>query len=301
MKLMSILIVCFFFSAETVAQPLRRSVYNFEVGDYYAVSHYWHTSSGFTVTHQYDLFEITDKNYNNDSTFVSYTVNRQIYIPPLPGSPNSSLTSDVFSFSHTNLGSLYSVSDSDFPFGILMDTYILNEPDPDSCLVLDTLSSLYECQNISFETFSFGMSATAFPPCFEPITSTYFVREACGGPYGGFAQYGDPSADYGGISLIYFNKAGVGCGSLPPYFVGKEELTNSFLKVSPNPVSDFAQIESDTEILKWDLFSIDGQLLKLPIYNSQSLVIDMRNVPSGSYFIRIATNDSILFKHIEKR
>jgi len=301
MKYLFLLIVCFFYSNENVAQLLRRSVYDFEIGDYYAVSHYWHTSSGFDVTNQYDLFEITNKNYNNDSTSVSYTANRQIYIPPLPGSPNSSLTSDVINFLHVNLGSMYSVLDSDSPFGILLDTYILNEPDPDSCLVLDTLSGLYECQNFSFQTFSFGMSATEFPPCFEPITSNYFVREGCGGPYGGFAQYGDPSADYGGINLIYFNKAGVGCGSLPPYFVGKEELTTTFLEVSPNPVSDFVHVVSDVALLKCDLFSIDGQLIKSEICNAQPLVIDLRHVPTGSYLIRVVTSDNVLYKHLEKQ
>jgi len=145
------------------------------------------------------------------------------------------------------------------------------------------------------------MSATEFPPCFEPITSNYFVREGCGGPYGGFAQYGDPSADYGGINLIYFNKAGVGCGSLPPYFVGKEELTTTFLEVSPNPVSDFVHVVSDVALLKCDLFSIDGQLIKSEICNAQPLVIDLRHVPTGSYLIRVVTSDNVLYKHLEKQ
>jgi hypothetical protein len=301
MKFLCPLIVCFFFSTEIIAQPLRRSVYNFEIGDYYSVSHYWHTSSGFTVTHQYDLFEITEKNYNSDSTFVTYTANRQVYIPPLPGSPDPSLTSDVISFSHTNLGSLYSVFDTDMPFGILLDTHILSGPDPDSCLILDTLSNVYECQNVSLQTYSFGMSATEFPPCFEPITSDYFVREGCGGPYGGFAQYGDPSAEYGGINLIYFNKAGVGCGSLPSYFVGQEELTKVSIEVFPNPIIDFLELVSYTDIVTCDVFSIDGQQTKAPIVNTKPLVIDMRHVPPGSYIVRLVTSDNILYKRIEKQ
>ena len=51
------------------SQLLRQSIYNFEPGDVYCVENYWHAGSS-TTTVRYDLYQITSKAYNSDSSAV---------------------------------------------------------------------------------------------------------------------------------------------------------------------------------------------------------------------------------------
>jgi hypothetical protein len=266
------------------AQLLRKDIYDFAPGDYYCVAHYWHTSGGWNVTTRYDLFEITARTYNSDSSLVSYTANRQSYFPQLSPNTSASYSSGTASFAYGNLLSDYAYTDSDFPFGIYVDVRMLEEPDPDSCLINVTEETLHECGTFSLERFAFGMNPTDFPPCFEPVTSSYYVQEGCGGPYGGWAQYGDPSAEWGGIGLIYFNKSGEECGSLPGFSIGLAEEGAAPVGLFPNPASDELNIAGldGSEVHSVCIYDLNGRLVRTqPGANSFSVL----GLSGGTYTV----------------
>ncbi len=300
---MKLIVTSFLFlqiSQLAFSQLLRRDVYDFEVGDYYSISHYWHTSSNLNVTTQYDLFQISGKIYNSDSTIVNYTANTQIYVPPLPGSPNSSLTNGTISFLHSNLGNDYSIWDNDDPFGISLNVLLLADPDPDSCVINELSYTINACLNLPLNRFNFGISITDSPTCFEPITSSYFVQEGCGGPYGGWAHYGDPSAAYGGINLVYFKKGNVECGQFPAFFVGLPESTESNILVYPNPIKDHVVIQNDQLISQVEITDLKGNKIALFSPSSSELKIDLSHFSSGWYLLKIMTESTISYKRIEK-
>lgn len=299
----NVLSLCFFLLLAKLgfSQLLRKDIYDFAIGDAYGVSHYWHPSGGSGyVTHRYDLFQITGKTYNLDSSVVNYTANTQTYIPPLPGDPDDTLYFGTTSFSHDDLLSNYSYTSPGAPFGLSLTVFMLEEPDPDSCLIVDSLQAPFDCNGLSLQQFSFGMIPTEFPPCFEPNISEYFVREKCGGPYGGWSNPGDPTASYGGISLLYSEVGEESCGQFPDFFVGLNERNEPELTVFPNPSAGTVKISSNQSLSELHLLTIDGQLLKVYQTHDLSAEIDLANLPSGLYLIRMQSERGVVCRKIQK-
>lgn len=302
MKNVLSLFVFFLLAIQGFSQLLRKDIYDFAIGDAYCVSHYWHPSnwSGSYITHRYDLFHITGKTYNTDSSMVSYTADVQTYIPPLPGDPDDTLYFGTTSFSYGDLHSNYSYLLPNTPFGLSQTVLMLDGPDPDSCLVADTSYGVFNCNGMELQQYSFGMEATEFPPCFEPVTSNYYVREKCGGPYGGWDHFGDPTSAFGGLELEYFEIDGVACGDFPAFFVGLEEKMAPELIVAPNPSSGKIEVSSDQPLSELELLTIDGQVLK--VYRTKDLAteIDLTNLPSGLYMLRMQSEQGAVCRKIQK-
>lgn len=63
------------------------------------------------------------------------------------------------------------------------------------------------------------------------------------------------------------------------------------IKVFPNPTKDNFFIESETEILEFELFDATGQLLFFRNeFCALTISIDVRSIPTGMYFLKIQTN-----------
>ncbi len=301
---MKILLLCsfVFLTRFGFSQLLRKDIYDFAVGDAYCVRHYWHQSggSGF-ITHRYDLFRITGKTYNPDSSVVNYTASTQTYIPPLPGDPDDTLYFGTTSFSHDDLLSNYSYTSPGAPFGLSLTVFMLTEPDPDSCLVVDTIYDGFNCNGIELQEYAFGMEPTEFPPCFEPLISDYFVREKCGGPYGHWGHPGDPSSSYGGLGLDYFEIDGESCGQFPDFFVGLEEQAAPELNIAPNPSSGRIAVSSNQPLSGLELLTVNGQLIESYVPQGSSVLeIDLGNLPSGLYLIRMQSDRGMVCRKVQK-
>jgi hypothetical protein len=75
--------------------------------------------------------------------------------------------------------------------------------------------------------------------------------------------------------------------------VGVEELTpaevNTVLSVYPNPASNVIQLEnSGKRIVKWEMYSTSGQLIKSSGLNTSShrLIVDLSDVAPGAYLFK---------------
>lgn len=67
------------------------------------------------------------------------------------------------------------------------------------------------------------------------------------------------------------------------------------LKLFPNPSSNFINLESN-ESLKWELFDLQGRLLKV----GEGLIIDLQDFNDGLYILKTKINDITVTKKIVK-
>jgi hypothetical protein len=71
------------------------------------------------------------------------------------------------------------------------------------------------------------------------------------------------------------------------------ERTASF--VFPNPSADFFMLKSETEVLSYELFSMDGKLIRQETINGQKeFLINMNGFSRGNYLLNLKKNDSSL-------
>ena len=83
--------------------------------------------------------------------------------------------------------------------------------------------------------------------------------------------------------------------------INVEELTSSF-NIYPNPVSDKLYIETEVEIKEVAIYTITGVLVGQQTTDNrqQTLSIDVTNLNSGVYFVKVVTNDGEVVKRIVK-
>ena len=79
-----------------------------------------------------------------------------------------------------------------------------------------------------------------------------------------------------------------------------EESTLSF-NVYPNPVNDRLNIEAETEILEVVVYDIFGRQQELSAISSQPSVIDVANLNSGVYFVKVVTENAEVVKRFVKK
>ena len=82
---------------------------------------------------------------------------------------------------------------------------------------------------------------------------------------------------------------------------GIEELTNIF-SVSPNPANDKIIVSSEKLIEEVSIYNITGVMLgqQATDYGQQALSIDVTNLNSGVYFVKIKTDEGVVTKRFVK-
>ncbi len=63
-------------------------------------------------------------------------------------------------------------------------------------------------------------------------------------------------------------------------------------KIGPSPAIDFIQINSKNQILSVDVLNLNGELVKQKSMNNKNGIIDVKDLASGSYFLRILYDSS---------
>ena len=80
---------------------------------------------------------------------------------------------------------------------------------------------------------------------------------------------------------------------------GVEEFASSF-NIYPNPVSDKIYIETEVEIEEVSIFDIYGRRQELSAVSCQPSAIDVSNLNSGIYFVKVVTSEGEVVKRILK-
>jgi beta-glucanase (GH16 family) len=77
---------------------------------------------------------------------------------------------------------------------------------------------------------------------------------------------------------------------------------NHYLVVYPNPISDYAVVESDEVIKSAEILSLNGKVLKQFNFNSDNYEINMSGISSGLYILKaVYTNDNVEITKILKK
>ena len=81
-----------------------------------------------------------------------------------------------------------------------------------------------------------------------------------------------------------------------------ENSHNTNVNIYPNPADDKVYIETQVQTLNIEIYDIYGRVQNLRISESQNLriSIDVANLKSGIYFIKINTNEGNIVKRIIK-
>jgi hypothetical protein len=82
---------------------------------------------------------------------------------------------------------------------------------------------------------------------------------------------------------------------------GVEEMLVSNVKIYPNPASDKLYIATETEVEEVVVYDIFGrhQVTKSPSHQGD-LVVDLTNLNSGIYFVKVVTENGNVVKRIVK-
>ena len=80
---------------------------------------------------------------------------------------------------------------------------------------------------------------------------------------------------------------------------GVEELTSSF-NIYPNPVNDKLYIETQTQTQTVEIYDVYGRRQSM-VNGQQSTVIDVSDLNSGVYFVKVVTNEGDVVKRFVKK
>jgi hypothetical protein len=77
---------------------------------------------------------------------------------------------------------------------------------------------------------------------------------------------------------------------------------NANVNVYPNPADDKVYIETQTQTVNIEIYDIYGRVQNLRISESQNLriSIDVANLKSGIYFVKVNTDEGNIVKRIIK-
>ncbi len=80
--------------------------------------------------------------------------------------------------------------------------------------------------------------------------------------------------------------------------VGIEDNDTSEILIFPNPASDIVEISANENITRIEVVSAAGQVLHETEVNEESVSINVKNLPSGTYFVRIFSNSNVIVKKL---
>jgi len=98
----------------------------------------------------------------------------------------------------------------------------------------------------------------------------------------------------------YYNKNGIECGDFNPLWPTDVQHLSSqnTISIYPNPAYDKLIIAADADIREVAIINMVGQIITKQQYNSNHVQVDVSQLPSGVYFIRI--NNEVTQKFVKE-
>lgn len=76
--------------------------------------------------------------------------------------------------------------------------------------------------------------------------------------------------------------------------LSKGEFTiDTSVKIYPNPTNNFVKVDSEGTIKSVQIFDIQGRLLQHSFVSENSVILDVSDMPSGMYFVKVLTEKGI--------
>lgn len=298
MKNLLVSSILVFLSQFSFSQLMRSEVYDFSIGDYFGLKNKATYQNIGMITVRYQMMHILTKQLSLTGDSVTYSAQRQIYIPELPngsgGGIPPSYSIDTFTFMHKQLNTLYSPEIWDHVFGNTATQFW--DADTNECYQsLDTLIPSPWCFNNSGQANHFGMHLGNSDSCeIEPYWSDYYAYSHAGGPYGGKERPGDPTEQSFLVELFYVVHNGVECGQFPEFFLGNSELSDPDFVIYPNPASDVLNLEGLTVQSSVRICDLNGAVLQgeIPVIDNR-ITIDFLH--PGFYLLYLQNENGMSF------
>jgi len=248
--------------------PNAQQLFNWNTGDILESDHQctsFPPSNPYSMTTDYILDTITDKVISGHS--INYTLSGEYY----------SCLSGFFPCSLISNTGLYSFSDSYFPIadtGFMPEdlfpvgNYISYFPyDTNYCL----LSPAYTITPARYD----GLSPRDWTNYKLGIGKTYY-------------EWDDNDDQlYESDKLLYYNINGISCGNPRSERVNNISLQPYQFQLFPNPTSTSLTIASTDKITSIAITNLIGQTLFTHEYNSAQVQVDVADLPTGIYFVKI--------------
>ena len=81
--------------------------------------------------------------------------------------------------------------------------------------------------------------------------------------------------------------------------IGVDEEFATSLILYPNPVKDLLHVKGGN-LRQYDIFSVDGKLIRLSRTNNNEDIIDFSGLESGIYMVRITSDTDVVTRRIIK-
>ena len=82
---------------------------------------------------------------------------------------------------------------------------------------------------------------------------------------------------------------------------GNAEMFENDFNIYPNPVNDRLYIETQTQTLSIEIYDIFGRRQELSAISGQQSVINVANLNSGIYFVKVVTENGEVVKRFVKK
>ena len=82
---------------------------------------------------------------------------------------------------------------------------------------------------------------------------------------------------------------------------GNVEIAENDFVIYPNPVNDKLYIETETEVKEVVVYDIFGRRQELSAVSHQLSAIDVSNLNSGIYFVKVVTSEGEIVKRFVKK
>ena len=80
---------------------------------------------------------------------------------------------------------------------------------------------------------------------------------------------------------------------------GISENSEISVRIYPNPVSDYLNVEADKKISELILINSTGQIVKSKYFNNRSITLNVSGLQKGIYILQIRTKEGIAFRKIQ--
>jgi hypothetical protein len=236
-----------------------KDVFNFEIGDEFQNK----TTFNGQGPPNADRITVINKTYSISGDSVSYTLHHDRY--------TSSISNQIIihSFDQYNSTVTYTTLDSNILSMVSIDslTYGLNLYKGSLCSFVTNsyfVRDPYYFGEVSYKLYEYGMG----------LGQTKYIDAA---PEGSWE-----------ITMFYYNKHGIACG-IPDLTTNIDyQITPDFLKVYPNPFSNYLIIESDKEIAyNYSFYDLAGREVYSGKLCGKINNIELPGIPSGVYFLQI--------------
>ena len=131
----------------------------------------------------------------------------------------------------------------------------------------------------------------------EGVGSTFMINS--GGAAGDLNNYGELTCFFQDEQHVYESELSADFGSCSVETVGiSEEEDNDWIKILPNPITDWLDIQGSNELRRVKLYSLTGEIILDKSLTDKHEVIDVINLNSGYYMAIIIDNKNNVSRNI---